>query len=32
VTPVIETCLPIPAVQDQWDELRSSPLLANWRL
>jgi phospholipase C len=32
VTPVIETCLPVPAVQDAWDLLRRSPLLKNWRL
>jgi phospholipase C len=32
VTPMFETCLPIPAAQDQWDALRRSPLLANWRL
>ncbi|HEX7840315.1 MAG TPA: alkaline phosphatase family protein [Kofleriaceae bacterium] len=32
VTPVVETCLPVPAVQDQWDRLRRSPLLAGWRL
>jgi len=32
LTPIIDICLPIPAVQDQWDALRRSPLLANWRL
>jgi len=31
VTPVFNTCLPAP-VQDQWDQLRRSPLLRNWRL
>jgi phospholipase C len=32
LAPAFETCLPVPAVQDAWDLLRSSPLLANWRL
>lgn len=30
LTPVLETCLPV--LQDQWDQLRRSPLLQNWRL
>jgi phospholipase C len=29
---VFNTCLPNPAVQDQWKQLRSSPLLKNWPL
>ena len=31
LTPVLNTCLPAP-LQDQWDRLRSSPLLAHWGL
>jgi phospholipase C len=31
ITPVFNTCLPAP-VQDQWDQLRRSPLLRNWHL
>ena len=31
LTPVVETCLPSP-LQDQWDRLRRSPLMAGWRL
>jgi phospholipase C len=32
LAPLFETCLPDPTLQDQWDQLRSSPLLKNWRL
>jgi phospholipase C len=32
LTPVLETCLPGPEVQDTWDLLRRSPLLKHWRL
>jgi phospholipase C len=31
VAPVFDVCLPAP-VQDQWDRLRRSPLLAKWPL
>jgi phospholipase C len=32
LTPVVETCLPSPDLENQWEQLRRSPLLRNWRL